>query len=140
MLIYCCVACPHQLVQGFPSMRTQLLLHPAANCTVSPLDLDFFSSCCKVRYDSHTVILRYFICYVVLQMKLAVTLEGSSRKQTTNKVVNTVQSKNSTSKCLSVLQSYQILRKGYCQEQSGIIVRRPKALGNLDFFTHIGRY
>ena len=43
-LIYYCVACPHQLLLGFPSLRLQLLLHPAANCTVSLLDLDFFSN------------------------------------------------------------------------------------------------
>ena len=43
----------------------------------------------QVRYDlSHTVILCYFICYVVLQVKLATTLEGGSRKQSNDKVVD----------------------------------------------------
>ena len=43
-LIYYCVTRLHQLVLGFLLMCVALLLRPAANCTVTLLDLDFFSS------------------------------------------------------------------------------------------------
>ena len=50
-------------------------------------------------------------------------------------VENNVADKVSTVKYPYGLQSYRT-----CRERSGIIVRRPEALGKLDFFTHIGRY